>query len=249
MYSETNETIDKLSYNNDAMNNVKIKLNFVDGLRERNYPAFFCLMLASAPIGKKLETLWGLATEVRAIPLLVSNPLMGFMRLAAWRDQLQLMGLSVVEPWLNSYEMFFDDRFTVKESWQSLISSEALLMRYSVILLDRDASEDILKHAYNLGLSLGIIYLLQNDYKFGFLADQNLKQEMCKLLKDILLELNSLKLTSKSCKCVFYLLGYCELWFRNYQQQHHPITLSEGRIQWAVLKQKYKIWQKSLFLV
>lgn len=225
----------------------KINFDYRESLREKNYPAYFSLLLMPKKTQQKLEVLWGLATEIRGVPLLVTNPLMGFMRLSMWREQLPDLNLVEAEDWLNSYEVFFDEQIDLHNSWQKLIVPEALLMQQSLRLLDFNASEEMLNHAYKLGLCLGIIYLLQNDYKFGIAAKNNLKEQMYQQLKTYLDRLKVLNVKVTSQHPLFYLMGYCQTWVEKYKHNFQPVTLTEGRIQWAILKQKFKIWQKAIF--
>ncbi|WP_032113036.1 hypothetical protein [Candidatus Paracaedibacter symbiosus] len=209
-----------------------------ESLREKSYPHYFCLLTTPRKFQDALAFIWGIAAEIRFIPLTVTNTLAGFMRLTAWRDRLQTWQQDELIDWLNSYEVFFDESLIIKKQWPEYIKGEMLLMRHSLLLLQKEPSPEIIEAAEALGKTIGLIYLLQSDRKFGFEADAPFKSRLTKVIEDHLATLNRLRKIPKECRSLFALSGYCHMWLKQYKKAYHPVTLTPLKISLAILKQK-----------
>lgn len=213
-----------------------------ESLKTKSYPYYFCLLTAPRNKQDALALLWGIAAEVRFIPLKVTNSLAGFMRLTTWREHLSLWGMENMIDWLNTYEIYFDEAINLKTHWQHYIEGEALLMHHSLQLLTPHTSPPLAEASKHLGQALGLIYLLQSDHKFGFADDLAFKKELTLSISTHLKALKSLPNIPSECRCLFALIGYCDAWLKRYSQTYQPVTLTEPTIQWAILKQKMKFW-------
>lgn len=216
-----------------------------ESLKAKSYPYYFCLLMVPRKQQDALALLWGIAAELRFIPLSITNPLAGFMRLTAWRERLISWGMENLIDWLNTYEVYFDETISLKTHWPHYIESEAILLHRSLLLLKPDASPPFIEASKILGQILGLIYLLQSDHKFGFATDQTLKEELVTEVKSLLTTVKGLDSIPKECRSLFSLIGYCEAWLKKYSEVYHPITLTEPAIQWAILKQRVKFWAGS----
>lgn len=214
-------------------------------LKVKSYPYYFCLLTTPRKPQDALALLWGIASELRFIPLSISNPLTGFMRLTAWRERLTTWKMQNLIDWLNTYEIYFDEAISIKTHWPQYIESEAILLHHSLLLLKPDASQNLIEASKTLGQILGLIYLLQSDHKFDFRMDKLLQEELVAAVKDRLAKVNGLDSIPRDCRCLFSLIGYCEAWLAKYIETYSPITLTEPMIQWAILKQRLKFWRQS----
>lgn len=222
------------------MDKIYKSYNLEESLRSKSYPYYFCLLTLPRSKREALSLLWGIAAEIRFIPLSVTNPLAGFMRLTSWRDRLLTAGLDEMIEWLNCYEVFFDDTITLQHGWPNYIYPEALLFQQSLFILQKDPNIELVKAATLLGNVLGLIYLLQSEQKFGFATDNDFKHQLAEEIKNHLLQFNSIYPLPKSCRGLFSLSGYCTVWLQHYCIQYQPVTLTEPVIQWSILKQRAK---------
>lgn len=216
-----------------------------ESLKTKSYPYYFCLLTIPRNRQDALALLWGIAAEVRFIPLSITNPLAGFMRLTSWRERLLSWKMGGYIDWLNTYEVYFDETISLKTHWLQYIESEPLLLYHSLLLLKPDASPPLIEASKTLGQILGLIYLLQSAHKFNFATDQSLKKELATGVNTRLAVLKDLASIPKECRSLFSLIGYCEIWYDKYIKTYNPITLTEPTIQWAILKQRIKFWGQS----
>lgn len=212
--------------------------NLDESLKAKSYPYYFCLLILPKHSRASVALLWGLAAEIRFIPLSVTNPLAGFMRLTSWRDWLLAQSMTQAIDWLNTYEVFFDETTTIQENWPTYIKGEALLLSQSLFMVQKDPTSAMVEAATLLGEVMGLIYLLQSERKFGLAADMLFKKNMVKQIEDRLFYLKSIYPVPKNCRGLFSLIGYCKAWLRRYCVTYQPVTLTEPVIQWAVLKQR-----------
>lgn len=213
-----------------------------ESLKTKSYPYYFCLLTTPRHKQDALALLWGIASELRFVPLSVTNPLAGFMRLAAWRERLPTWGMENLIDWLNTYEVYFDETISIKTHWPQYIEGESLLVSHSLHFLLPGAWPLLIDAARVLGEILGLIYLLQSDHKFGFASDQPFKEELATAVKSRLITLKKLNDIPKECHSLFSLLGYAQVWYNKYTKTYTPVTLTEPTIQWSILKHRLKLW-------
>lgn len=216
--------------------------DLTESIKTKSYPYYFCLLTTPRNKQDALALLWGIAAEIRFIPLSVTNPLAGFIRLTAWREHLSSWGMDNLIDWLNTYEIYFDETINLKTHWHQYIESESILLHQSLLLLNPDASPHLKEASKTLGQTLGLIYLMQGEYKFGFANDHAFKKELAISVNSRLETLKNLTNVPRESRSLFALIGYCNNWFRKYAETCHPVTLTEPTIQWAILQQRIKFW-------
>ena len=217
-------------------------LDLLESIKDKSYPYYFCLLTLPRHQQVALTPLWGIAAEIRFIPLSVINPLAGFLRLTAWRDSLSSAQMTHLIEWLNTYEVYFDERVDLKVQWLSYIQGESILLHQSLLLLAPEASPALEEASKALGEVLGLIYLMQSEHRFRFRNDSPFKKELILSIKSRLEKLKQLKNIPREAHGLFALLGYCKDWLQEYSKTFHPVTLGEPVIQKGILKQRIKFW-------
>ena len=212
-----------------------------ESLKSKSYPYYFCFLTLPRQFQDTLALFWGIAAEIRFIPLNVTNPLMGFMRLTSWRDRLVVWEMEDKIDWLNTYEVFFDETINIQTNWPTYIQGETLLIQHSLSILEKNSSPSLINAATLLGEVLGLIYLLQSDRKFDFEDDLFFKKSLVHQIETRLTQLTLETKIPKNCHSLFSLMGYCFAWLNRYRRSHHPVTVTEFVIQWAILKQRIRI--------
>lgn len=218
-----------------------------ESLKSKSYPYYFCLLTLPRQFQDALALLWGIAAEIRTIPLNVTNPLMGFMRLTSWRDRLIIWEMEDKINWLNTYEVFFDETINIQEKWPAYIQGETLLIQDSLHIFEKNPSLSLMNAAALLGEVLGLIYLLQSDRKFDFDDDLFFKKNLVHHVETRLTQLMLETKIPKNCHSLFSLTGYCNAWLKRYRRSYHPVTVSEFIIQWAILKQRASLFWNFYF--
>lgn len=215
--------------------------DLINHLKTKSYPFYFCFLLAPKTIKNQLAFLWGTAAQIRFIPLQVTHPLIGLMRLTQWREAFLSKGLQAEIEWLNTYEIFFEDNLPSFENWESYLQGEVLLLQQSFNLVGSSSNEKTRAAVKQLGEMMGIIYLLQNEQKFQIDSRETFK----KFLKtEFKLRLQTLKNSSTppfKGRFLFSLIGYCHAWWKRYHFINHPLTLTEPSIQGTLLQQYLKL--------
>lgn len=218
-----------------------------ESLRSKSYPYYFCFLTLPRQFQDTLALFWGIAAEIRFIPLNVTNPLAGFMRLTSWRDRLITWEMEDKVDWLNTYEVFFDETITIQTSWPEYIQGETLLIQHSLCILEKNPNPSLMNAATLLGEILGLIYLLQSDRKFDFEADLPLKKSLVHHIETRLAQLALETNIPTNCHSLFSLTGYCLSWLNRYRRSYHPVTLTEFVIQWSLLKQRVRLFWNFYF--
>lgn len=221
--------------------------DIVETLRDKSYPHYFCLLTAPRKTQDDLAFIWGIAAEIRFIPIVVTDPLAGLMRLTAWRDRLLAWQRDDLIDWLNSYEVFFDNSLDIRQYWLEYTKGETLLMQHCLLLLQKEPPAEVREAARKLGQTMGLIYILQSNHNLGFTVDPHLKNEMLTTIEANLASLCQIKKIPKAYYSLFALIGYCQIWLKHYKKASQPVTITELRISLAILKQKFKFfWYKNV---